>query len=139
MRKVGKFSVSAALLVIVMFAMVKGMLTVPYPMKLAPIAVAIQIAMILGIFYVLIKKTRNIGGPYFKGQISANCGHYYPDVVLLGDKLETTGMKRVRILHCIFCGEYSVPLGLQVPLSLRMNPLPTDEWREQTRAALRKT
>lgn len=136
MKKVGKFLVSTILLIIVVYAITKGILTISYPEKLVPIIVAIQIAVILGIFYVLIKKTQNIGGPYFQGQTPAHCGHYYPDVVLLRDKLELKNNKHIRVLHCVFCGEYSVPLGFEIPLSLRINPVPTDEWREQARRDL---
>lgn len=98
---------------------------------------ALFIVLSLALFYPYKPEEKNGGGPYFNGQVPAYCGHYHPDVVLLGDKFEA-GLKRVRVLHCVFCGKYNIPLGLETPLSLGMNPVPSDEWRERSRKALKK-
>lgn len=100
--------------------------------------IALFIMLSLALLYPRLEEKKD-GGPYFKGQTPAHCGHYYPDVVLLGDKIARA--ERIRVLHCVFCGGYSIPLGLEVPSSwklLEMKPLPTDEWREKTRQGLRK-
>ena len=48
--------------------------------------------------------------PYFAEQEPSPCGHYYPDVLRVGDfKL---GSKCFRMLNCICCGNYFVPISL---------------------------
>lgn len=47
-------------------------------------------------------------GPYFKGQQASPCGHYYPDVVRIKDW--TRGRISRRLLNCICCGGYLVPI-----------------------------
>lgn len=136
MKKVFQVLAVIISLIIVVPAMIKGMLTVPYPMKLAPIAVAIQIAAVLWVFYTLSQQAKKIDGPYSPGQKSESCGHYYPDVIRLGDQIE--GDRHTRILDCIFCGQYKIYLGPDVETDIVMSQLPTDEWREKTRQSLRK-
>lgn len=44
-------------------------------------------------------------GPYFPGQRSSSCGHYYPDVLRLRDEKRSDGTF-VRIIDCTYCGRY---------------------------------
>mgnify|MGYP001581238156 CR=1 FL=1 len=47
-------------------------------------------------------------GPYFKGQVPEQCGHYYPDVMRVRDKSEDqlSYQRFFRVLDCRFCGQY---------------------------------
>ena len=76
-----------------------------------------------------------MAGPYFKGQVSADCGCYYPDVVRLGDDLK----RGKRILHCISHGKYEITLPPGETKKARQEELiaPSDEWREEERQRLR--
>jgi hypothetical protein len=43
-------------------------------------------------------------GPYFKGQeSSAKCGHFFPDIVRIGD-YKANEFIYVRLMFCIHCG-----------------------------------
>ena len=48
-------------------------------------------------------------GPYFNGQKSAECGHYFPDVLSEVD-LKTRDGEYLRILNCKYCGRYEIPI-----------------------------
>ena len=74
-------------------------------------------------------------GPYFNGQVSADCGCYYPDVIRLGEDFE----RGKRILHCIYHGEYEIPLpaGVRKNECCEKRPIPSEEWREQERQRMR--
>lgn len=48
-------------------------------------------------------------GPRFPGQVPAECGHYYPDVLRLRDERKPDGTF-VRIVDCTYCGQYELPL-----------------------------
>jgi hypothetical protein len=45
-------------------------------------------------------------GPYFPDQHKERCGHYYPDVLKLGDK--KVGDDYFSVLDCSCCGTYLV-------------------------------
>ncbi len=49
--------------------------------------------------------------PYFKGQEAAECGHYYPDVLRLGDI--RVGEDIIREVDCKYCGRYSEKLDFE--------------------------
>ncbi len=51
-------------------------------------------------------------GPYFAGQLPAECGHYYPDVLRVRDEKRQDG-SFVRIIDCEYCGRYTIPLDLR--------------------------
>jgi hypothetical protein len=70
-------------------------------------------------------------GPYFQGQRAAVCGCYFPDVTFTRDE-PSTGK---RFLHCIVHGEVCQEGGSTGSGS---EPIPSEEWRSQERARLRK-
>jgi hypothetical protein len=53
-----------------------------------------------------------MSGPYFKGQIPSDCGHYDPDVLRLRDE-KRKGSTYVRVIHCAHCGLLEYPLHLE--------------------------
>jgi len=83
-------------------------------------------------------------GPYFKGQEPVECGHYFPDVVRVGDRTHPIRGLIMR-LNCIHCGNYDLedPLaGIRVrdaspPATPPMNPEELIRFRETKRAELR--
>ena len=75
-----------------------------------------------------------MSGPYFKGQIPAGCGCYYPDVHFRRDVPE----KNQSVLYCIIHGEYPVELGNVSKPSPEL-PIPPKEWYEKERECLRNS
>lgn len=64
-------------------------------------------------------------GHYFKSQIPAQCGHYYPDVIRVRD--ESRAGKFVRILDCCLCGRYEIQISktnFQPDQSIRDSEIP---------------
>lgn len=51
-------------------------------------------------------------GPYFDGQIPADCGHYYPDVLSEVD-VKTRDGEYIRVLNCKYCGRYEISLDAE--------------------------
>ncbi len=78
-----------------------------------------------------------MAGPYFKNQLPAPCGCYYPDVTRIRDDQD----KHERILFCIKHGVYSVPLGEIERRLVDSTPLPIrdEKWREAERQCLRSS
>lgn len=50
-------------------------------------------------------------GPYFEGQMSQQCGHYFPDVLRLKDVRR--GDDCFRVLNCRYCGNYEEEINLE--------------------------
>jgi hypothetical protein len=77
-------------------------------------------------------RLKDIGGPYFIGQVQEECGCYYPDIVYLGDDVK----KKESVYHCVLHGILIYPMVEKE----RPEPLfiPTDEWRKSERERLRK-
>jgi hypothetical protein len=66
--------------------------------------------------------------PYFEGQKQERCGHYYPDVLRVIDRLEE-GIA-VRTLECVECGRYNITLPHR---SIKEEREPSKEELETTR------
>ena len=140
MKKTFQFVAAVVLLAIIAIGVKKGISVLQYPWNMLPVIFAIGTAVLFGLFFIAIIRVNKPGGPYFKGQIPEQCGHYYPDVILLGEILLAEGKKgkeKLRILHCVFCGKYSIPSNSDCP-NLKLNQIPSNEWREQKRQAFRK-
>ena len=58
--------------------------------------------------------------PYFEGQASSECGHYYPDVLRVVDK--NIDDNWVRILDCIYCGRYNISIARNVATEREKEP-----------------
>lgn len=78
-------------------------------------------------------RLKDIGGPYFTGQIQEDCGCYFPDIVYLGDDVE----KKESVYHCVVHGRFLLPM-IEKKRPEPLLPIPTDEWRESERERLRK-
>ena len=80
-------------------------------------------------------------GPYFAGQQSSSCGHYYPDVLRLRDEKRADGTL-VRIIDCRYCGRKEVPLDPGTLDAALVRELNTTGWargvREEEIADVRK-
>ena len=88
------------------------------------------------------ERSVSVSGPYFSGQVSAECGHYYPDVLRLRDEKRPDG-SIVRISDCRYCGRSELVLeahSLDKGLIRRLNKTGVDVGiREEDLAKVRQT
>jgi len=71
--------------------------------------------------------------PYMPGQQPCQCGHFYPDVIRLYDKVapfDDIGTHiGIRVLHCDYCGIIKIPID-----SFDFNGLSKDTTEEEIQA-----
>ena len=73
-------------------------------------------------------------GPYFNGQQPCECGHYYPDVIRIKDRIEEqpgANNKFFRVLDCRYCGQYDVPIDEEAFDEESIDVFKIDEIRQQ--------
>lgn len=77
----------------------------------------------------------SLARPYFPGQAANPCGHFYPDVLRLTDRIDADG-KRFRLADCVYCGRY----WFHICCRAIEDPIPSqtelDTWRKTERQRL---